>query len=136
MALGDANTRDRDYGDIYVLSQIQPLQAVPLREALQRVAEHRGREVHQLAPLLVTLRENRQQPWQAYRARVALPGLPDRFAEVVDGVVQFVDGLQGDGVTRGAQLSAVGSDAPCAAANVPACRRWFALGPRVIQSQR
>jgi Nucleotidyl transferase AbiEii toxin, Type IV TA system len=94
MFLGDANTRDRDYGDIYLLSQIHTVKAEILRRALQRVAEHRGHEVHPLGPLLETLRESRQQPWEAFRTRAGLPGLPERFADVVDAVVYFIDGLQ------------------------------------------
>ena len=62
MFLGDANTRDRDYGDIYLLSQIHTVEAETLRRALQSVAEHRGHEVRPLGPLLETLRESRQQP--------------------------------------------------------------------------
>jgi hypothetical protein len=94
MFLGDANTRDRDYGDVYLLSQIHPVEAEVLRSALGSVAEHRGHEVRPLGPLLETLRESRQQPWVAFRARAALPALPDRFADVVDAVVDFLDGLQ------------------------------------------
>jgi hypothetical protein len=44
MLLGDANTRDRDYGDIYLLSQIHTVEAVTLRRATASVAEHRGHE--------------------------------------------------------------------------------------------
>jgi hypothetical protein len=100
MALGDANTRDRDYGDIYLLSELHPVEAFSVREALRKVAEHRGREVRLLAPLLVTLRESRQRPWEAFRARVGLPGLPERFADVVDRVVEFIDGVDADDVAR------------------------------------
>lgn len=94
MFLGDANTRDRDYGDVYLLSQIHPVEAKVLRRALDSTAEHRGHEVRLLGPLLETLRERRQQPWEAFRARAALPALPARFADVVDAVVEFLDGLQ------------------------------------------
>ena len=94
MFLGDANTRDRDYGDVYLLSQIHTVEAETLRRALHRAAEHRGHEVRPLGPLLETLRESRQQPWEAFRARAGLPGLPERFADVVDAVVDFIDGLQ------------------------------------------
>lgn len=93
MALGDANTRDRDYGDIYLLSGIYPVEREQVRQALLAVAEHRGREIHLLGPSLVTLRESRQQPWEAFRARIGLPGLPERFADAVDAVVDFLDGL-------------------------------------------
>ena len=93
MALGDANTRDRDYGDVYLLSGTYTLEGESLWDALQATAKHRGRETRPLGPLLVTLRESCQQPWAAYRARVGLPGLPERYADVVDSVVDFLDGL-------------------------------------------
>jgi hypothetical protein len=96
MALGDANTRDRDYGDVYLLSGTYALERESLWNALQATAKHRGRETRPLGPLLVTLRVGRQQPWAAYRARVSLPGLPERYADVVDAVVEFLDGLQAD----------------------------------------
>lgn len=108
MFLGDANTRDRDYGDVYLLSQIHSVEAESLRNALRRVAQHRGHEVRLLGPLLETLRESRQQPWEAFRARAGLSGLPERFADVVDAVVDFIDGL---GDTRGSAWN-------------PATRQW------------
>jgi hypothetical protein len=46
------------------------------------------------------LRQSRQQPWEAFRARVGLSALPERFSEVVDGVVEFVDGVQEEHVSR------------------------------------
>jgi len=53
--------------------------------------------VRPLGPLLETLRESRQQPWEAFRARVGLADLPNHFADVVDAVVKFVDELQDAG---------------------------------------
>jgi hypothetical protein len=94
MFLGDANTRDRDYGDVYLLSRIHSVDAETLRNALRSVAEHRDHEVRPLGPLLETLRESRQQPWEAFRARAGLLALPERFADVVDAVVHFIDGFQ------------------------------------------
>ncbi len=111
MALGDANTRDRDYGDVYLLSGTYPLEGESLWNALQATAEHRGREPRPLGPLLVTLRERRQQPWEAFRARAGLPALPERYADVIDSVVDFLDGLY---VNRGAHWE-------------PTKRRWVTL---------
>jgi hypothetical protein len=93
MLLGDANTRDRDYGDVYRLSEIHPVEADPLRQALRSVAEHRHHEIRLLGPLLDTLHETRQQTWETFRARAGLAGLPERFSDVVDGVVAFIDGV-------------------------------------------
>lgn len=100
LTLADANTRDRDYADIYLLSRIHAIKADVLRSALHAVAEHRGVEFGPLEPLLETLRESRQRPWEAFRARVGLDVLPERFADVVETVVAFVDGLAADGAMR------------------------------------
>ena len=100
MFLGDANTRDRDYGDVYLLSEIHPIEAEALRQTFRAVSEHRGHEMRPLGPLLETLRERRQQPWEAFRVRAGLPGLPERFADVVDVVVGLIDGLQAAGISR------------------------------------
>jgi hypothetical protein len=100
MLLGDANTRDRDYGDVYRLSEIHPVEADPLRQSLRSVAEHRHHEIRLLGPLLDTLRETRQQPWETFRARAGVAGLPERFSDVVDGVVAFLDGVHDENASR------------------------------------
>jgi len=100
MLLGDANTRDRDYGDVYLLSKIHAIDAGSLRRALREVAEHRRHELRPLGPQLETLRQARQQPWAAFRARVGLAGLPERFSEVVDRAVEIVDDVHDQSVSR------------------------------------
>lgn len=100
MFLGDANTRDRDYGDVYLLSEIHPIDAESLRRALREVTEHRRHDLRPLGPQLETLRQTRQQPWTAFRARVGLVSLPERFSEVVDRVVEIVDDLHDGSVSR------------------------------------
>lgn len=99
MFLGDANTRDRDFGDIYMLSSVHEVDGASLREALQAVSEHRGHEMLPLGPLLRTLPDTRQRPWEAFRERVGLPGVPASFAEVVDAVVLFIDPVLDDGMS-------------------------------------
>lgn len=100
LALGDANTRDRDYADVYLLSRVHSIEAAALRSALLRVAEHRGVKLGPLGSTLETLRASRQRPWTAFRARVGLEALPERFADVVGEVVAFVDGMPMDGAAR------------------------------------
>ncbi len=100
MFFGDANTRDRDYGDVYLLAQVHAIDAESLRGALKDVAEHRRHDLRPLRPQLEALREIRQQPWVAFRARIGLVGLQEHFAEVVDRVVDLVDGVQDEHVSR------------------------------------
>lgn len=100
LSLGDANTRDRDYADVYLLSRVHPIDAAAMRAALRAVAEHRRVELRPLGPLLETLRKSRQRSWTAFRARVGLDALPEPFSDVVDAVVAFLDGVPADGATR------------------------------------
>jgi hypothetical protein len=100
LTLGDANTRDRDYADVYLLSRVHTIKAQALRSALHAVAEHRGVELAPLEPLLETLHESRQRSWTAFRTRVGLDVLPERFSDVVEAVVAFIDGLAADDVKR------------------------------------
>ncbi|MGH2904486.1 MAG: nucleotidyl transferase AbiEii/AbiGii toxin family protein [Solirubrobacteraceae bacterium] len=100
MLLADANTRDRDYGDVYLLSGIHQIEAQTLREALRSVTEHRNHEIRPLGEMLETLRERRQQPWERFRARSGLASLPERFSDVVDCVVGFIDGVHDENISR------------------------------------
>lgn len=63
LTLGDANTRDRDFADVYLLSRVHSIEAAAMRSALHTVAEHRNVELRPLGPLLETLRESRQRSW-------------------------------------------------------------------------
>jgi Nucleotidyl transferase AbiEii toxin, Type IV TA system len=38
LSLGDTNTRDRDYADVYLLSRVHPIEAAAMRAALRAVA--------------------------------------------------------------------------------------------------
>jgi len=100
LTLADANTRDRDYADVYLLSRIHAIEADTLRSALHIVAEHRNVTLRPLGPLLETLRDTRQRSWAAFRARVGLDVLPERFSDVVDAVAAFIDGLAAESAER------------------------------------
>nr|WP_275941212.1 nucleotidyl transferase AbiEii/AbiGii toxin family protein [Planosporangium flavigriseum] len=49
---GTANTRWRDFGDIYVLSGLHTVTASDLRQAMMAVAGHRGVELWSLTVVL------------------------------------------------------------------------------------
>ena len=100
LSLGDANTRDRDYADVYLLSCVHSIDAAAMRSALRVVGEHRGVELRPLRAVLETLGQSRQRSWAAFRARVGIDALPERFSDVVEAVVAFVDGLPADGGAR------------------------------------
>ena len=93
MSRGRANTRDRDFADVVVLSRIHAIDAVKLRSALQRTASHRQHPITTLGDTLDGHASARQSAWTALRQRAGLDTLPADFSEVVDAVVRFVDPL-------------------------------------------
>ena len=89
---GTANTRWRDFADVYLLRTQQDVDGTDLTAALTKVAEHRG---VRLAPLSQTLTDYAQIGQTRYRAWVQrrdLTGrLPHQFADLLDGVHQFAN---------------------------------------------
>jgi predicted nucleotidyltransferase component of viral defense system len=93
MSRGRANTRDRDFADVVVLSRIHAIDADKMRSALQRTANHRHHAITTLGETLDGHAPARQSAWTALRQRSGLDTLPAEFSEVVDEVVRFVDPL-------------------------------------------
>lgn len=91
LARGTANTRWRDFGDLFVLSGIHPVPAAKLRAAIDTVAAHRGVD---LAPLKVVLdgyEDIAQARFSAWRRRHRRDELPPSFANLLDAVSEFAD---------------------------------------------
>ncbi|MGH2347302.1 MAG: nucleotidyl transferase AbiEii/AbiGii toxin family protein [Chloroflexota bacterium] len=95
IALGEANTRVRDYADIYTLTSEYPLSYGLMRAALHATAEYRQVTLVQLSSVLGSLPTTRQSAYQAFKKRLGEAGthLPATFNEVVGVVVAFVDPL-------------------------------------------
>ncbi|GIF95338.1 nucleotidyl transferase AbiEii/AbiGii toxin family protein [Catellatospora citrea] len=114
VALGDANTRDRDYADIHRLVGGNDLAGDAVTEAVLKTAAYRGIELMPLSHVVHDLAERRQSAYAAWRRRQGpdAAGYPESFREVVAGVVDFADPLL-TGAAAGADWSA-------------ATRRWSA----------
>jgi predicted nucleotidyltransferase component of viral defense system len=93
IARGDANTRDRDFGDVWLIAHQLVVAAAPLIDDMRRTAAHRGVELRPLADVLQVLRTARQASWQRYRTRTGLTALPAEFGEVLDFCISFADPL-------------------------------------------
>lgn len=93
--LGPANTRVRDYADIYVLTATRDLQHCPVRAALLETARFRGTTIRPLSAVVGDFVELRTRAYTAYRTGLGPYGarLPERCAELVDRVVTFADQL-------------------------------------------
>lgn len=91
--LGPANTRVRDYADIYTLTGRQQIGYSPAREALLATAGFRGTRVVPLSSTVNNLIALRRGAYSAYRAGLGPDGhgLPADFADVVAGVTAFAD---------------------------------------------
>lgn len=88
---GTANTRWRDFGDIWTLSRQHPISAGDLAQAIDKVARHRNATIGQLAVVLDGFAEIGQARWVQWRRRSNSDHLPERFAPVVDTVIAFAD---------------------------------------------
>lgn len=99
IALGDTSTRVRDYVDLYTLTGRQVLSYESVRAALDATTSHRGVELQPLSAVLGEFVSLREGAYRAFKRRLGVDGvhLPERFADVVAAVVEFVDPLaEGD----------------------------------------
>lgn len=89
---GQANTRWRDFADIYLLSQLHDQSGDELTGSIHRVAEHRHAQLWPLATGLNGYADLNQHRWRLWRRRQRLDDrLPADFTEVVDVVVRYAD---------------------------------------------
>lgn len=97
MQRGAANTRWRDWADIYTLSARHAFDSVGLAEACNAVAVHRGADVVLISALLPDYPGIAQAKWVAWRRRPDVAdGLPESFTDVLRAVADFVDPPLGD----------------------------------------
>jgi hypothetical protein len=95
IALREANTRVRDYVDLYTLTGRQSVSYESVRSALHATTHHRGVDIQPLSAVIGELAEMRQQAYSAFKKRLGPDAghLPDSFGDVVAAVVEFVDPL-------------------------------------------
>ncbi|MEV7971467.1 nucleotidyl transferase AbiEii/AbiGii toxin family protein [Sphaerisporangium sp. NPDC088356] len=95
ISLGDLNTRERDYADLYRLATLHALDGRELTAALTATAKHRDIPLRPLTSSITDLGERRQSSYAAWRRRqgTAASGYPDQFSHVVTVVTAFADPL-------------------------------------------
>jgi hypothetical protein len=95
IALGDLNTRDRDYADLHQLITRHHLDGDELTTALRNTASHRGIQLRPLSEAISDLPTRRQAPYTAWRRRQghAAENHPATFADLVATVTTFADPL-------------------------------------------
>lgn len=99
ISLGPANTRVRDYADVYTLTGTHNVTHAAAREALLATAAHRQIAVVPLSTAIGNLIEMRAGSYTAYRSGLGPDGqqLPADFEIVVRAVAAFADRLVEDG---------------------------------------
>ena len=95
IALGDLNTRDRDYADLHQLITRHHLDGTELTTALNNTATHRGIQLRSLGEAIADLPTRRQAPYTSWRRRQGevARNHPESFADVVGIVIAFADPL-------------------------------------------
>lgn len=89
---GIANTRWRDFADVYALSNLHSIEARDLRTSMETVSEYRRVRLAPLLPTLSPMNELAQQKYRAWRTRSRREAeLPEAFADVLAAVATFAD---------------------------------------------
>lgn len=88
---GAANTRWRDFGDIWVLSRAHALGGTDLQTAIREVAQHRQAELIPLTDVLDGYPQLAQPRWSAWRNRQGRDELPEQFAGLLAEVIAFAE---------------------------------------------
>lgn len=89
---GEANTRWRDFADVYSLIRIHRVEADELRASLDTVASYRRVTLGALLPGLALMPERAQPRWRAWRSRMNREhDLPEQFSELLDALAKFAD---------------------------------------------
>ncbi len=93
--LGEANTRVRDFADVYTLTGAHRVTLPGMREALKRTAAFRELDLVTLSEAIGNLADLRGQAYTAYREGLGQFGnhLPEDFAAVLAAACRFADPL-------------------------------------------
>lgn len=89
---GTANTRWRDFSDVYTLSGTHAVDGSQLHLSLTMVASHRNVPIRPLTTALSSLPSLAQSKWSAWIRKQRLQDrLPEQFSEVLDTTAKFAD---------------------------------------------
>lgn len=100
--LGRANTRMRDFADVYTLTGTQSVRCDAVRAAVEATAAFRGVTLAPLSEATEDLGTLRATTYAAYRNSLGstVQGLPQQVVDAIAAVVAFIDpvidGLSGD----------------------------------------
>ena len=90
---GIANTRWRDFGDIWSLSRRHRVDSRDLQQAIEEVARYRNATLRPLAEVLDGFGPLAQVRWSQWRRRSNSDHLPEHFEPVLRIVIEFADAV-------------------------------------------
>lgn len=88
---GVANTRWRDFGDVWTLSRSRAVAGTDLQEAIREVARYRRAELIPLNDVLDGYADLAQARWAAWRRRQNRNELPTQFGDLLAEVITFAE---------------------------------------------
>jgi hypothetical protein len=88
---GVANTRWRDFGDIWTLSRHHALSGTDLQTAVREVAQYRRAALMSLTDVLDGYPQLAQARWAAWRSRQSRDELPRQFTDLLTEVIAFAE---------------------------------------------
>ena len=95
VALGTANTRVRDYADVWTLISSHQMDRATVWQALHATSTYRSTPIEPLSAVVGSIGTDRNATYVAYRRQLGPDGdeLPRTFQEVVVEVIAFADPL-------------------------------------------
>ena len=95
---GEANTRWRDFADVFAIAIRHSMDENELRSALVTVAAHRHVVLEPLNPALDSMPLVAQSKWATWRRQQAhKDSIPEPFADALDRIAAFIDPVVGTG---------------------------------------
>lgn len=88
---GVANTRWRDFGDVWTLSGVHSVLGDDLQTAMTVVADYRGADLVTLEEVLDGYADLAHAKWASWRRRQRMDHLPATFVDVLAEVLTFAD---------------------------------------------
>lgn len=102
VALGEVNTRQRDFADVLLLTDTHTVDAAQLSQAIPASATHRATTLRPLRQATAGLGTRRQADWQRYLTRAGLAdNLPGDYPTAIERIAAFADPILTRSVASG-----------------------------------
>jgi len=102
VALGEVNTRERDFADVLLLTDTHAIDGSRLSQAITATAAHRGTTLRPVGEATGGLGARRQADWQRYLTRAGLAdNLPSDYPTAIERIAAFADPILTGSVASG-----------------------------------